>query len=106
MYEPDLCCPDATPSQNGPPPSRSVTVATKLAKQASIRYIPDLEGEVPGAASREYQEHARMPLDSVSDPTKRSTFYLRQRSTDPDVGSSEQGQNRHHDGNKGSYCGP
>jgi hypothetical protein len=81
-------------------------VVTKLANQASIRYIPDLEGEVPGAASQEYQEHARMPLDFVIDPTKRTTFYVRQRSTDPDVDSSEKGQKRHHDGNKGSYCGP
>ncbi len=41
-----------------------------------------------------------MPLDSVIDLAKRTTFYLCQRSTEPDVGSSEQGQNTHHDGNK------
>jgi len=41
-----------------------------------------------------------MPLDSVINPVKCTTFYLRQRSTELDVGSSEQGQNMHHDGNK------
>jgi SUN domain-containing protein 1/2 len=38
-------------------------------------------------------------LDSVIDLAKRTAFYLRQRSTEPDVVSSEQGQNGHHDGN-------
>jgi len=38
-------------------------------------------------------------LESVIDLAKRTAFYLRQRSTEPDVGSPEQGQNGHHDGN-------
>jgi SUN domain-containing protein 1/2 len=38
-------------------------------------------------------------LESVIDLAKRTAFYLRQRSTEPDGGSPEQGQNGHHDGN-------
>ena len=96
---------NAPPSRNGRPSSRSATAATKLAKQASVRYAPDSEGEDPNAASQGRQERARTPLDSVIDLAKRTAFYLRQRSTEPDVGSSEQGQNGHHDGgnNNESY---
>ena len=96
---------NAPPSRNGPPSSRSATAATKLAKQASVRYAPDSEGEDPNATSQGRQERARTPLDSVIDLAKRTAFYLRQRSTEPDVGSSEQGQNGHHDGgnNNESY---
>ena len=91
---------NAPPSRNAPPPSRSATAATKLTKQASVRYVPDSEGE----ASQGRQERARTPLDSVIDLAKRTAFYLRQRSTEPDVGPSEQGQNGHHDGkNNESY---
>jgi len=38
-------------------------------------------------------------LDSVIDIAKRTAFYLRQRSTEPDISPAEQGQNGHHDGN-------
>lgn len=95
---------NAPPSRNAPPTSRSATAATKLAKQASVRYVPDSEGEDPGAASQGRQERARTPLDSVIDLAKRTAFYLRQRSTEPDVAPAEQGQNGHHDGkNNESY---
>ena len=87
------------PSRNAPPPSRSAGAASKLAKQASVRYAPDSEGDDPGATSQRRQERARTPLDSVIDLAKRTAFYLRQRSTEPDIGSPEQGQNGHHDGN-------
>ena len=87
------------PSRNGPPPSRSAAAASKLAKQTSVRYVPDSEGDDPAAASQGRQERARTPLDSVIDLAKRTAFYLRQRSTEPDLGPSERGQNGHHDGN-------
>lgn len=48
----------------------------------------------PGAASQGRQEHARTPLDSVIDLVKHTAFYMHQRSTEPDVVSSEQGQRR------------
>ncbi|KAH9960804.1 hypothetical protein BC827DRAFT_1260619 [Russula dissimulans] len=78
------------PPRNGPPVSRSAVAASKLARQTS-----------PDAPPR---RKARMtPLDSVIDLAKRTAFYLRQRSTEPDVGSpgqqQQQGQNGHHDGN-------
>jgi SUN domain-containing protein 1/2 len=38
-------------------------------------------------------------LDSVIDIAKRTAFYLRQRSTEPDIPPSGQGQNGNHDGN-------
>jgi SUN domain-containing protein 1/2 len=72
--------------------------ASKLAKQSSVKYVPDSEGESAAAASQGRQERAKTPLDSVIDLAKRTAFYLRQRSTEPDVGPSEQGQNGHHDG--------
>jgi SUN domain-containing protein 1/2 len=87
------------PSRNAPPPSRSAGAASKLAKQASVRYAPDSEGEDGGAAPQGRHERAKTPLESVIDLAKRTAFYLRQRSTEPDVGSPEQGQNGHHDGN-------
>ncbi|KAI9512091.1 hypothetical protein F5148DRAFT_974196 [Russula earlei] len=90
------------PPRNGPPVSRSATAASKLAKQASARYPPDSEGEgATGAASPPArQERAKTPLDTVIDLAKRTAFYLRQRSTELDLGSSEQqGQNGHHDAN-------
>lgn len=90
---------NAPPSRNGPPPSRSTGAASRLAKQSSVRYVPDSEGEDPGAASQGRQQRARTPLDSVIDIAKRTAFYLRQRSTEPDISTSEQGQNGHHDGN-------
>ena len=90
---------NAPPPRNGPPPSRSATAASRLAKQASVRYVPDLEGEDATAASQGRQERARTPIDSVIDLAKRTAFYLRQRSTEPDLTHSEQGQNGHHDGN-------
>ncbi|KAF8462335.1 hypothetical protein DFH94DRAFT_788351, partial [Russula ochroleuca] len=49
--------------------------------------------ENAGAAS---QGRARTPIDSVIDLAKRTAFYLRQRSTEPDL---PQGQNGHHEGN-------
>jgi SUN domain-containing protein 1/2 len=62
--------------------------------------VPDSEGEDAGAASQGRQERARTPIDSVIDLAKRTAFYLRQRSTEPDLPPSEQqGQNGHHDGN-------
>ncbi len=81
------------------PPSRSTGAASKLAKQSSVRYVPDSEGEDAGAASQGRQERARTPLDSVIDLAKRTAFYLRPRSTEPDLPPSDQGQNGHHDGN-------
>lgn len=90
---------NAPPPRNGPPPSRSATAASRLAKQTSVRYVPDSEGEDPGAASQGRQERARTPIDSVIDLAKRTAFYLRQRSTEPDLTASGQGQNGHHDGN-------
>jgi SUN domain-containing protein 1/2 len=87
------------PSRNAPPPSRSAGAASKLAKQASVRYAPDSEGEDGGEATQGRHERAKTPLESVIDLAKRTAFYLRQRSTEPDVGSPEQGQNGHHDGN-------
>src|SRR5712691_8036243 len=51
-------------------------------------------GYDPGAASQGRQEHARTPLDSVMDLVKHTAFYMHQRSTEPDVVSSEQGQRR------------
>jgi SUN domain-containing protein 1/2 len=85
------------PSRNGPPTSRSAGAASKLAKQASVRYAPDSEAEDAAAASQGRQERARTPLDSVIDLAKRTAFYLRQRSTEPDAGPPEQGQNGHQD---------
>ncbi|KAF8501670.1 UNC-like C-terminal-domain-containing protein [Russula emetica] len=90
---------NAPPSRNGPPASRSTGAASRLAKQSSVRYVPDSEGEDTGAASQGRQERARTPLDSVIDIAKRTAFYLRQRSTEPDISPSEQGQNGHHAGN-------
>jgi SUN domain-containing protein 1/2 len=90
---------NAPPSRNGPPPSRSTGAASRLAKQSSVRYVPDSEGEDTGAASQGRQQRARTPLDSVIDIAKRTAFYLRQRSTEPDISPPEQGQNGHHDGN-------
>ena len=93
------------PSRNAPapptapPPSRSAGLATTklLAKQASLKFVPDSEGEDAGAgeASRGRQERAKTPLESVLDLAKRTAFYLRQRSTEPEVGQqpSEQSQN-------------
>lgn len=90
---------NAPPPRNGPPPSRSTGAASRLAKQTSVRYVPDSEGEDPGAASQGRQERAKTPLDSVIDIAKRTAFYLRQRSTEPNISPSGQGQNGHHDGN-------
>ena len=90
---------NAPPPRNGPPPSRSTGATSRLAKQSSVRYAPDSEGENTGAASQGRQERARTPLDSVIDIAKRTAFYLRQRSTEPDIPPPEQGQNGHHDGN-------
>ena len=87
------------PPRNAPPSSRSTGAASRLAKQPSVRYVPDSEGEGAGAASQGRQERARTPLDSVIDLAKRTAFYLRQRSTEPDLLPSEQGQNGHHDAN-------
>ena len=57
-----------------------------------------------GAASQGRQERAKTPLDSVIDIAKRTAFYLRQRSTEPDIPPSGQGQNGHHeDNNEESY---
>lgn len=84
---------NAPPSRNAPPPSRSAAAASRLAKQTSV---PDSEGENAGAASQGRQGRARTPIDSVIDLAKRTAFYLRQRSTEPDL---PQGQNGHHEGN-------
>lgn len=91
---------NAPPPRNVPPPSRSATAASRLAKQTSARHVPDSEGDDAGAASQGRQERARTPIDSVIDLAKRTAFYLRQRSTEPELPPpSEQGQNGHHDGN-------
>lgn len=90
---------NAPPPRNGPPPSRSATAASRLAKQTSIRQVPDSEAEDANATSQGRQERARTPIDSVIDLAKRTAFYLRQRSTEPDLTHSEQGQNGHHGGN-------
>ncbi|KAI0250226.1 hypothetical protein BJV78DRAFT_1376715 [Lactifluus subvellereus] len=89
------------PSRNGPPPppSRSAGSAAKVAKQASLKFVPDSEGEDAGGEASQQQgrqERAKTPLESVLDLAKRTAFYLRQRSTEPDVGQPpEQSQNGH-----------
>ncbi|KAH9972829.1 hypothetical protein BGW80DRAFT_1312790 [Lactifluus volemus] len=77
------------PSRNGPPPqSRSAASAAKLAKQASVKFVPDseAEGEVEATTPRggQQQERAKTPLESVIDIAKRTAFYLRPRSTEPE----------------------
>ena len=84
------------PPPRKPPTSRSATAAAKLAKQQSVRYVPDSEGDDAGEASQGRQERAKTPLESVVDLAKRTAFYLRQRSTEPDLGPSETSQNGHH----------
>ena len=83
------------PPRKGPPSSRSAAAAAKLSKQQSVRYVPDSEGEEV-EASQGRQERAKTPLESVVDLAKRTAFYLRQRSTEPDLGPSETSQNGHH----------
>jgi SUN domain-containing protein 1/2 len=94
------------PSRNGPPPqSRSAASAAKLAKQASVKFVPDseAEGEVEATTPRggQQQERAKTPLESVIDIAKRTAFYLRPRSTEPEQQS--QNLNGHHRNNDESY---
>lgn len=91
------------PPRKGPPQSRSATAATKLSKQASVRYVPDSEGEDTGEASQGRQERAKTPLESVVDLAKRTAFYLRQRSTEPELGPSETSQNGRHNNESYDY---
>ena len=91
------------PPRKGPPSSRSATTTAKLSKQASVRYVPDSEGEDAGEASQGRQERAKTPLESVVDLAKRTAFYLRQRSTEPDLGPSETSQNGHHNNQSYDY---
>lgn len=91
------------PPRKGPPPSRSAAAAAKLSKQPSVRYVPDSEGEDTGEASQGRQERAKTPLESVVDLAKRTAFYLRQRSTEPDLGPSETSQNGHHNNESYDY---
>ncbi|KAI0303780.1 hypothetical protein B0F90DRAFT_1667162 [Multifurca ochricompacta] len=91
------------PPRNGPPPSRSATTAAKLAKEQSLKYVPDSQEEDAGDTSHGRQERARTPIESVIELAKRTAFYLRQRSTEPDVGPSEQSQNGHHNNNSYDY---
>ncbi len=90
------------PPRKGPPPSRSAAAVAKLSKQQSVRYVPDSE-EDAGEASQGRQERAKTPLESVVDLAKRTAFYLRQRSTEPDLGPSETSQNGHHNNESYDY---
>ncbi|KAH9015190.1 hypothetical protein EDB84DRAFT_1527293 [Lactarius hengduanensis] len=91
------------PPRKGPPPSRSAAAVAKLSKQQSHRFVPDSEGEDAGEASQGRQERAKTPLESVVDLAKRTAFYLRQRSTEPDLGPSETSQNGHHNNESYDY---
>ena len=92
------------PPRKGPPTSRSAAAAVKLSKQQSVRYVPDSEeGEDAGEASQGRQERAKTPLESVVDLAKRTAFYLRQRSTEPELGPSETSQNGHHNNESYDY---
>ncbi|KAI9461657.1 hypothetical protein BJY52DRAFT_191156 [Lactarius psammicola] len=91
------------PPRKGPPPSRSAAAVAKLSKQQSVRYVPDSEGEDNGEASQGRQERAKTPLESVVDLAKRTAFYLRQRSTEPDLGPTEPSQNGHHNNESYDY---
>jgi SUN domain-containing protein 1/2 len=91
------------PPRKGPPTSRSATTAAKLSKQQSVRYVPDSEGEDAREASQGRQERAKTPLESVVDLAKRTAFYLRQRSTEPELGPSETSQNGHHNNESYDY---
>ncbi|KAI0264452.1 hypothetical protein BC834DRAFT_956783 [Gloeopeniophorella convolvens] len=86
-----------------PPPSRSATTAKKLTKQQSVRYVPDSEGEEAAEAPTPRGERAKTPLDSVIDLAKRTAFYLRQRSTEPDLGQADQSQSGHRNGDSYDY---
>ncbi|KAI0360041.1 hypothetical protein OH77DRAFT_1393956 [Trametes cingulata] len=66
-----------------PPPSRSqnvARVARPVSKTTSIRHVPDSEGE------EEPRENgrARTPLEQGIDMVKRMTFFLRERSQEPE----------------------
>ena len=91
------------PPRKGPPTSRSAAAAAKLSKQQSVRYVPDSEVEDAGEASQGRQERAKTPLESVVDLAKRTAFYLRQRSTEPELGPSETSQNGHHNNESYDY---
>ncbi|KAI0635751.1 hypothetical protein C8Q77DRAFT_1051658 [Trametes polyzona] len=67
----------------GAPPSRSqamARVARPVSKSASIRHVPDSEGE------EEPRENgrAKTPLEQGVDMIKRMTFFLRERSQEPE----------------------
>ncbi|KAI0058169.1 hypothetical protein BV25DRAFT_1299148 [Artomyces pyxidatus] len=69
------------------PPARSTGAARKsLSKTQSVRYVPDSEGEEPPPENG----RARTPLDTVVDVARRTAFYLRQRSQEPEPGPSGQ----------------
>jgi SUN domain-containing protein 1/2 len=91
------------PPPRKPPTSRSAAAAAKLSKQQSVRQVPDTEGEDAGEATPGRQERAKTPLESVVDLAKRTAFYLRQRSTEPDLGPSETSQNGHHNNESYDY---
>lgn len=95
------------PNRLAPPPSRSNGTGRKqLAKQASLRQVPDSEGE--GDDSREEgrpatNERGKSPFEHVVDMTRRAlgpaTFYLRQRSQEPPGDGIPNG----HHGHSNSY---
>ncbi|KAF8149999.1 hypothetical protein B0H34DRAFT_666573 [Crassisporium funariophilum] len=94
-----------------PPPDRlgrtTNTNAVRKApsKSASLRHVPDSEGEDEAAA---LNGRAKSPFDRVYDIAKQAlapaTFYARQRSREPDEPSVEQPTtNGNHNGNDSSY---
>ncbi|KAA1467661.1 hypothetical protein DENSPDRAFT_813460 [Dentipellis sp. KUC8613] len=78
----------APPSRLAPPARSSGASRQPLGKTQSLHYVPDSEDEreEPPANGR-----GKSPFDSVIDMAKRTAFYLRQRSQEPEgAGPSDQ----------------
>lgn len=94
----------AAPPSRLAPPRATQPPRRPISKQQSIRHVPDSEGEEEGVS---LNGRAKSPFEQAVDFTKRAlapaTFYLRQRSQEPQDTSSEQQQNRSNGDSSHSY---
>ncbi|KAI0316056.1 hypothetical protein OF83DRAFT_1128946 [Amylostereum chailletii] len=95
----------APPSRHAPPPARSATARRTLEKGASLKFVPDSEEEDAREQPQTSRERGKSPFESVIDVAKRTAFYLRPRSQEPEdrsnghvnVNGNGNGSSHHHE---------